>query len=234
MNPVRRLKEATSTNDAARQWAREGAPDGATIVADHQTAGRGRLGRRWHSPPGVNLYLSRIHRGPFDHPTLLPLLGALATREAVQHHLPPDLAAAIKWPNDILVDKYKLAGILCELFEDVVIIGIGINVNMTEFPPDLRHPASSLSLLCGAEQDRDAVEKSVLDRLDHWRNNPGLLIDTFASHCITLGRKVKISLPGREPLTGTAVRLDGKGALIVEDEDNVAHCIEAGDVDMLE
>ena len=233
MSSVRRLKEATSTNDEARKWAQKGAPDGATVVADHQTAGRGRLDRSWHSPPGVNLYLSQIHHGPFEQPTLLPLLGALATREAVQKHLPPDLTAAIKWPNDILVDKYKVAGILCELFEEVVIIGIGINVNMTDFPEDLRHPASSLRLLCGTEQDRDAVLETVLKNLDHWRNNPGLLIDSFARHCITLGRKVEISMPGREPFSGTAVRLDEKGALIVKDPDGQSHCIEAGDVDLL-
>lgn len=240
MTPVRRLKEATSTNDEARKWARQGAPDGATVVADHQTAGRGRLGRSWHSPPGVNLYLSQIHRGPFAQPTLLPLLGALVTREAIQKHLPPDLTAAIKWPNDILVDKYKLAGILCELFEDVVIIGIGININMTEsdFPQDLRRPATSLRMLCGTEQDCDAVLKTILDCLAHWReqyrSNPELLIETFARHCITLGRKVKVSIPGRQPITGTAVRLNEEGALMVEDQNGDAHCIEAGDADMLE
>jgi len=234
VKPVRHLKETTSTNDAARQWTREGAPDGATVVADHQTAGRGRLGRSWHSPPGVNLYLSQIHRGPFDQPTLLPLLGALATREAVQKHLPPDLTAAIKWPNDILVDKYKLAGILCELADEVIIIGIGININMTEndFPEDLRHPAASLRMLCGTQLDRDAVLKTILDCLGYWRNNPGMLIDNFARHCISLGRKVEVSLPGREAFTGTAVRLDEKGALIVEDLNGDAHCIEAGDVDI--
>lgn len=234
MSTVRRLREATSTNDEARKWAQKDAPDGATVVADHQTAGRGRLGRNWHSPPGVNLYLSQIHRGPFDHPTRLPLLGALAAREAVGKHLPPDLTASIKWPNDILVDKHKVAGILCELVDEIVIIGIGINVNMTEndFPKDLRHPATSLRILRGNEQDRDAVLKTVLDRLNYWRNNPGLLIDSFTQHCMTLGRKVEVNLPGWQPFTGTAIRLDEKGALIVEDESGVAHCIEAGDVDI--
>jgi BirA family biotin operon repressor/biotin-[acetyl-CoA-carboxylase] ligase len=228
VTPVRRLKAVTSTNDEARKWARQGAPDGAIVVADHQTAGRGRLGRTWHSPPGVNLYLSRIFRGPFD---LLPLIGALAAREAVQSHLRPDLKAAIKWPNDILVGEYKVAGILCELFQDAAIVGIGVNVNMTGFPEDLRRPASSLRLLSGTEQDRDAVLKTILDRLDHWRANPDRVIGEFNRHCITLGRKVTITLPGQELLTGTAVRLNDRGALIVEDQDNVTHTVEAGDVD---
>jgi BirA family biotin operon repressor/biotin-[acetyl-CoA-carboxylase] ligase len=228
---VLHLPETTSTNDAAKKWAKEGAPDGAVVIADHQTAGRGRLGRSWHSPPGVNLYLSRIYRASFD---LLPLQGALATREAIQTHLPSDLTAAIKWPNDILVDEYKVAGILCELFEDAAVIGIGINVNVTEFPQDLRRPASSLRMLTGAEQDRDALLKTVLDRLDYWNSNPDKVVGVFTDHCITLGQQVKVSVPGREALTGVAVRLNEKGALIVEDETNVAHCIEAGDVDMLE
>ncbi len=234
MNPVRRLEQTTSTNDEARKWAQAGAPDGATVVADHQTAGRGRLGRNWHSPPGVNLYLSRILRGRFDQPTLLPLAAALATREAIQAHLPPDLTAAIKWPNDILVSERKVAGILCELSEDVVIIGIGINVNMTEFPPDLRRPATSLCLISGAEQDREAVLETVLVRLDHWRANTDLVIGEFTRRCVTLDQKVTVSRQGQAPLTGTAVRLDEQGALIVEDHRGAIHCIQSGDVDMLE
>jgi BirA family biotin operon repressor/biotin-[acetyl-CoA-carboxylase] ligase len=226
---VLHLTETTSTNDAAKKWAKEGAPDGAVVVADHQTVGRGRLGRSWHSPPGVNLYLSRIYRASFD---LLPLQGALAVREAIQAHLPSGLTAAIKWPNDILVGEYKVAGILCELLEDAAVIGIGINVNMTEFPPDLRTPATSLRLLSGTEQDRDTVLKTALDRLDHWRSNTNLVIETFTRHCITLGRQVKVSPPGREPITGTAVRLDEKGALVVENEAGRTHLIEAGDVDL--
>jgi BirA family biotin operon repressor/biotin-[acetyl-CoA-carboxylase] ligase len=231
VKPALHLPETTSTNDAAKKWAQEGAPDGAVIVADHQTAGRGRLGRSWHSPPGVNLYLSRIYRNSFD---LLPLQGALATREAIQSYLPSDLTAAIKWPNDILVGEYKVAGILCELLEDAAIIGIGINVNTTGFPGDLRRPASSLRILTGAEQDREAVLKSILERLDYWKSNSGETVDVFTRHCITLGRRVKVSVPGREVLKGIAVRLNEKGALIVEDQANVAHCIEAGDVDTLE
>jgi BirA family biotin operon repressor/biotin-[acetyl-CoA-carboxylase] ligase len=227
VKPVLHLPETTS-NDAARKWAQEGAPDGAVVVADHQTAGRGRLGRTWHSPPGVNLYLSRVCRGPAD---LLPLQGALAVREAVQTRLPSDLTAAIKWPNDILVDEYKVAGILCELLDDAAIVGIGINVNMTEFPEDLRRPASSLRMLCGAEQDRDALLQTVIDRLDHWRKNSAQVIDTFTGHCITLGGEVTVTLPGREPLTGTAVRLSERGALILRDQSGDLHSIEAGDVD---
>jgi BirA family biotin operon repressor/biotin-[acetyl-CoA-carboxylase] ligase len=228
VKPVLHLPETTSTNDAAKKWAREGAPDGAVVIADHQTSGRGRLGRTWHSPPGVNLYLSRIYRGDYD---LLPLQGALAAREAVQAHLPADLQASIKWPNDILVDDYKVAGILCELSDEAAVIGIGINVNMTEFPEDLRRPASSLRMLAGAGQDRDAVLKTVIDRLDHWRNNPGKVIDTFTSHCVTLGREVTVTLPGKEPLIGTALRLNDRGALILKDQSGVEHTIEAGDVD---
>jgi BirA family biotin operon repressor/biotin-[acetyl-CoA-carboxylase] ligase len=225
---VLHLPETTSTNDAARQWATDGAPDGAVVVADHQTAGRGRLGRSWHSPPGVNLYLSRVCRGPVD---LLPLQGALAVRDTVQSFLPPELTAAIKWPNDILVDEYKVAGILCELSGDFAVVGIGINANMTGFPDDLRHPASSLRLLCGTEQDRKALLRTVLDNLDYWRDNPDQVIDTFTRHCITLGREVTVTLPGREPLTGTAVRLNDRGALILKDQSGVEHTIEAGDVD---
>ena len=140
----------TSTNLDAR----EGAP-GDVFTADEQTAGRGRLDHRWLSPPGKNLMMSAVFdvKG-FDSERIstFPLIVGLAVREAIMYFVPPNPPAVLlKWPNDVLADGRKIAGILCERTGDRVIAGIGLNVNQTEFDEEIAARATSLALLRGED-----------------------------------------------------------------------------------
>lgn len=233
------VDSATSTNDLAREWGRQGAPDGATVVADRQTAGRGRSGRRWHSPPGVNLYLSRIVRVELPCLRLVPLLGAVATCAAVGEHL-PGREVAIKWPNDILTGGRKLAGILAELDagpDPFAVVGIGLNVNMqqADFPTDLRTPATSLRIELGRPLRRATLQESLEEHLSAWRNqlgrDPGRIVAAYTDRCTTLGDRVRVAPPGRPAFTGRALRIGADGVLWVERDDLEQVRIEAGDVD---
>jgi BirA family biotin operon repressor/biotin-[acetyl-CoA-carboxylase] ligase len=141
----------TSTNILAKALAVDGSQEGSVVVADSQTGGRGRMGRTWVSPPGVNLYFSLILRPevPSFRVPQLTLLVAAAIRQALCAFI-PDLSAMIKWPNDILVKGKKLCGVLCEMQSELdlthfVVVGIGINVNQSEFQPFFEAGASCLS-----------------------------------------------------------------------------------------
>jgi BirA family biotin operon repressor/biotin-[acetyl-CoA-carboxylase] ligase len=236
---LRVLPSTTSTNDDARAWAEQDAPDGAIVVADSQSTGRGRAGRSWVSPPGVNLYLSCVVRAPVNRLRLLPLLGAIAAREAVERHA-SGAVVVIKWPNDILADGKKVAGILAELLQEpspAGILGIGINVNMEpgDFPADLRHQAASLRMVAGQAVVRRMVLETLLGSLDAWRarlhEDPMALVQAFTPYCATIGRRVRVVPPGREPFIATARSVDPDGLLIVENEGGKTIRVEAGDVD---
>jgi BirA family transcriptional regulator, biotin operon repressor / biotin---[acetyl-CoA-carboxylase] ligase len=164
----RLLAECASTNDEAAAWARAGAPHGAIVIADSQTRGRGRLGRAWHSPPGAALYFSAILRPSLPLPRLPPLTLAVgvALAEAVARF---DVQARLKWPNDLLVGGKKLAGILAESATqggrlEHVIVGIGVNLHVGEFPPGL----SAVSLHRYREVGRDEFVAVLCERLESW------------------------------------------------------------------
>ncbi len=170
---VHRYDVLPSTNDRARELAEAGAPEGTTVMAGQQTAGRGRHGRSWYSPPGAGLYHSIILRPPLT-PARAPLLGllaAIALAETVSEDY--HLAADIKWPNDVLIHEKKVAGILLELEAQAdqvrfVILGIGVNLNHTDFPADLAQPATSLRLETGHIHDADLFRTRLFARLDGW------------------------------------------------------------------
>jgi BirA family biotin operon repressor/biotin-[acetyl-CoA-carboxylase] ligase len=161
-----------STNILAKALAVEGAPEGCVVVADSQTGGRGRMGRTWVSPAGVNLYFSLILRPgvPSVRVPQLTLLVAAAIHQSLSK-LSCDLAAMIKWPNDILVRGKKLCGVLCEMqsepeFTHFVVVGIGINVNQVEFPLELQQSATSLFLENGELLSRPEILASVLNHFE--------------------------------------------------------------------
>lgn len=171
---IRLLREVGSTNDVAAALAEAGAPEGTTVVADAQTAGRGRRGRRWFSPPGAGLYLSAICRPPDLE--LLPLLAAVAVAEGVDEAT--GVVPEIKWPNDLVVRdgavRRKLAGILAESSGTgaalpYVVLGIGINVRRSAYPPDVAARAVSLEELTGTAVDRGRLLVAVLAALARWR-----------------------------------------------------------------
>ncbi len=215
-----RLAAVDSTQTVAFALAEGGALDGTVIVADTQRLGRGRQGRLWVDEPGASLLMSLIWR-PCLAPAALPtlsLLAAVAVADAIASVAP--VAPRLKWPNDVLIDGRKVAGILLESrlgAEPVVVLGIGINLTQTAFPPPLRARATSLRLAAGDAPARDVMLAAVLGALDGWRAR--LETDGFApvrarwrALSATLGSRVTI-----DGLSGVAVDLDTDGALLVDD-----------------
>jgi len=167
------LQETVSTNAVAFRMAEDGAEEGTVVIAECQTGGKGRLGREWASPAGVNLYCSVILR-PLIQPVAAPqltFLSVIAVARAIEQLTP--IQTRIKWPNDILVDGKKVAGLLNEMSAETdkvnfVILGIGVNLNMTQeqFPDNLRHPATSLLIESGVKVDRTCFARVLLQELD--------------------------------------------------------------------
>lgn len=235
------LEETDSTNVRARQLAEEGAADGTVIIADRQSAGRGRLGRRWESPSGVNLYTSILLRPniPVQQAPQLTFLTAVAVAETLQQHC--HLAAGVKWPNDILVRGAKIAGLLNEMNAETeqihfVILGVGVNLNMTseQFPEDLNYPATSVFLETGAKVSRVAFIRSFLETLDGYYGE--FIAEGFVpirrrweSLCALMNTRIQID-QNSGMLQGTLVGLDADGALRLQLEDGRVERILAGDV----
>ena len=167
----------TSTMDVASEAVEVGAPEGLVIVADEQTRGRGRRGRSWTSPPGAGLYLSFVFRPPADCSlSLLTLTAGVAVRTAIE--TATGLPTALKWPNDVMVERRKVAGILAEglavgTAAQAVVLGIGINVLRASYPPDIAARATALETELGRSVDRMILLQEVLvtltDRYDHLR-----------------------------------------------------------------
>lgn len=226
------LQEAPSTNTAALALAQKGAEDGTVVVAERQTAGRGRLGRRWFSPPGENLYCSVILR-PTPAPDRIvewlswtPLLSAVAAARAVQ--TVSGLYPWLKWPNDILVGHRKLGGILCEsngshAHGTFVVVGIGLNVNTEreDFPDELREIATSLAAETGHSLDRAVVLAALLVELEATADsllmgNPTTFVHVYTALCSTLGRWVRVNLAGGESVEGWADSIGMDGSLRIK------------------
>jgi BirA family biotin operon repressor/biotin-[acetyl-CoA-carboxylase] ligase len=206
-------------------------PEGAVAATDHQTAGRGRMGRKWETPPGAALLASVMLHPPAErHLPELSLVAALAVAEAVE--AATNLAAQVKWPNDVMVNRRKVAGILSELSEGTVIVGVGINVNQTrdELPLDASTPPASLRTLTGTTYERAALLGSLLLRLermvDSWRSG-GLdaLYDDLGARDFLRGRRVTA-----DGEAGTAIQILRDGRLEVETGSGETLVIESGEV----
>lgn len=227
---IRRLDAVDSTNLEARRWIRTGAPHGAVVVAGTQTAGRGRRGRAWSSPPGTGLWLSLVLRPPGGvlSCALLPFAAALAAADACQELVGEPVQ--IKWPNDLLLRKRKVAGILAEIEGDAVALGIGVNVaqRAEDFPPEFRDRAGSLSMLTGKRVSLSALEAALLSALEA-RLEGGNFVDEYRARCQTLGRRVRV-VGALEAFDGVAEALEADGALRVRDDQGTARRVLAGDV----
>jgi len=195
-----------------------GDPEGAIATTDHQTAGRGRLGRRWVEAPGTAVLVSVLLRPPAGRSAPeLSLVAALATALTVEDVA--DLSAQIKWPNDVMLNRRKVAGILAELKGDAVVLGIGVNVNQTreQLPPETETKVApgSLRTIDGRVRDREEVLETLLGRLDRayreWRTD-GLegLYDDIGSRDFLRGRRVTV-----DGAQGTADRIERDGRLAV-------------------
>jgi BirA family biotin operon repressor/biotin-[acetyl-CoA-carboxylase] ligase len=213
-----------STNNSAFDAAAAGAPDGTIIVADAQRAGRGRLGRFWHSPIGCNLYLSILLRGPFRQPVVagLPFLAAVAARDAIGNVT--GLTTQIKWPNDLVIHNRKAGGLLVEARSTGVetmlaVVGIGLNVNWpaSAMPDELRATATSLEIELGRSLDRPGLLAVFLVLFDSGYirlcgEGTAWLIDEWSRSCQTLGRTVTVETASG-PLTGLAEAVEPGGRL---------------------
>jgi BirA family biotin operon repressor/biotin-[acetyl-CoA-carboxylase] ligase len=216
-----------------------GGPEGQVLVAEEQTAGRGRMGRSWVSKPGASLTFSVLLRPASVPPARrgwLPLLTGVAVATAVRSVAA--VPATLKWPNDVLVGDRKLAGILAEQSGEAVVIGIGVNVaTAADALPVSPTGLQATSLLVeGADVARDVLLTEVLRQLEHYylrfRSDPGERSGVLAAYrtlCATLGRQVRVELPGDRSLAGVAEDVDADGRLLVRAADTTTP-ISAGDV----
>jgi BirA family transcriptional regulator, biotin operon repressor / biotin---[acetyl-CoA-carboxylase] ligase len=229
---------AGSTNTLAAETAACGVEEIHAVLADQQTAGRGRQGRRWQAPPGTSLLCSLVVR-PAVPPSmlgLLPLLTGLALAEAVDE-ASPDLQVALKWPNDLLVGGRKGAGVLVETGPaGAVIVGIGVNVDWrgVDRSPEVA-AATSLAEAAGGPVDRWAVlaalARSFATRYRVWLREPAGFLDEYRKRCATIGAPVRVSLISGETVTGRAADVTGDGTLLLGLPDGTARPVTAGDVE---
>jgi BirA family biotin operon repressor/biotin-[acetyl-CoA-carboxylase] ligase len=230
--------EVESTNDVAMRLAAEGCPHGTAVVADRQSRGRGRLGRKWSSPPGSNIYMSVVLRPdlPSEDVTLLTLASAVASAIAIRETT--GCGVSIKWPNDLMSNGRKLGGILLESRSggarvDFAVLGIGINVNMTPSVPG----ATSVREETGKMHERApliegilknlAVELEILKKRGH-----AALLEKWKALSSTLGKDVRV-VTANDAITGTAIDIDEKGRLILRTSANTFRIISSGDLTML-
>jgi BirA family biotin operon repressor/biotin-[acetyl-CoA-carboxylase] ligase len=239
--------EIDSTNLRAEALAREGAPEGTLVVADAQSAGRGRVGRAWFSPPGRNLYLSLVLRPRIraDAAHYYVFVGALAVADTAAALLGAPARLEIKWPNDVLCDGRKLSGVnLPATLEGervaALVLGIGLNVNLTaeELPPDLRAIATSLRIASGRALDRVAVACDLLERLEGWIERlraagPAPILDAYSKWLRMRGSRVRVGGPGiAREVEGIAEGLGEDGSLLVRTPSGVERIL-AGDVELV-
>jgi len=240
--PLWRLDVVTTTGSTnADLMARHAAGEdiaGAALLAEHQSAGRGRNGRSWSAPPRSQIALSigvSAEGVPSASWGWLPLLTGVALVDAIR--TTTGIEAGLKWPNDVLVGTGKLAGILAEVAspDPVIVVGLGVNVTLTpQEAPDPR--ATSLQMLGASMLDRDVLAATILrdltSRIQRWQSKHGpdpTLVEDYRKNSLTLGARVRVILPGDREITGTATEVDGLGRLIVDTDTKVV-TVSAGDV----
>lgn len=237
------LSETGSTNIDAKRYAEEGAPHGTVVIAEMQTAGRGRRGKFWQSPAGSAIYMTILLRPEFapDKASMLTLVMALSVADAICEVT--GLDAGIKWPNDIVVNKKKVCGILTEMNAELdyiqyVVIGVGINVNnnaVDEFPEEIRQSATSLKIESGMRISRAVILERVLA---HFEKNYhiftgtldlSMLLKSYDARLLNLNAEVRVLDPKGE-YTGIARGINPAGELLVEKENGEVIPVYAGEV----
>jgi BirA family transcriptional regulator, biotin operon repressor / biotin---[acetyl-CoA-carboxylase] ligase len=220
--------EVGSTQRVAAELAEQGAAQGTVVIAERQNAGRGRMGRQWHSPPGVNLYATIILRPtiPLAEVPRLSLMAGVAAAEALEMATPG--IVALKWPNDVWLNGRKAGGIIAEAVTDqsrglqCVLLGIGLNLNLAarDIPPDLRDKATSVLVATGYPCDRSGITSALLQKLntrymETERSGFGAVRPVWEHYSALTGRIVSV-LDGESRMTGKVVGIDADGALILE------------------
>lgn len=231
-----------STNKLAGLLSTRGSVEsGTVIIADHQVEGRGRMGRKWNSPPGVNIYMSIMfvpRLAPTDV-TLLTILSAVACADSLRHKAA--VPVWIKWPNDLMVGGKKIGGILTEVKSDadkidLAVIGIGINVNIRreDFDDDIRETATSVYEETNRLQPRSELVVQLLNEFEHWcrifeAGGKETLLEEWRRLSSTIGKNVRVSM-GMDELNGLAENIDDEGMLLLRLPDGSLRKISAGDV----
>jgi BirA family biotin operon repressor/biotin-[acetyl-CoA-carboxylase] ligase len=235
------LAETGSTQRQAHDWVREGAPEGAVVIADRQTAGRGRMGRNWHSPPGKGLWFSMILQPRLNVSRVPQLTLVLAAALCRSLRRETGLNIGIKWPNDLLIDGRKFCGILTEsIAEDerlqYAVAGVGINVNLEpgDFPADLKGKVTSLRIEAGRQLDRERLFAAFLNEWEtmydlYLRRGFGVIRTLWEAHNATLQRRVTIKTPEGE-ISGTALAIDEQGGLVLRRGDGSLVTVYAGEM----
>jgi len=235
--------EVGSSNDVAYEMAAEGSPEGTVVVADSQTKGRGRLHRKWISPPGMNLYISIILRPeiPTHNAPLLTLITSIALSETVRGF---GADPRIKWPNDLLINGRKFAGILNEMqpkgeVVDFIVIGVGVNLNMSrriiqEVMGEIGETATSILEVTGKTVDRAQFAAGFLMALENWyfifkKEGSSYILNEWKNRWGELNKRIRVRLNGKV-MEGTAFDVDDAGHLLLRKDDGSVERIIAGDV----
>lgn len=238
---VYRYSTLGSTNDEAKRLAMLGEPNGTLVVADIQTAGRGRSGRQWVTPPGAAIAMSLILHPPIPSFQIaqVALLGGLAALEGIEQTT--GLTAQLKWPNDVLINGRKVAGVLAEATFtgdklESVVVGIGVNVNAGP-PLDLKldYPATCLAVEVGHPLDREPLVNAIVTAFDarYQQLGTAALRQAWAKHLAMFGKMVKAIGPG-ETVFGTLEGVTDEGAVVILLESGERRTVLAGDVHLRE
>jgi BirA family biotin operon repressor/biotin-[acetyl-CoA-carboxylase] ligase len=243
-SPLEVVASVPTTMARAAELAVAGAPEGATVVTEEQTKGRGRLGRPWVAPPGSSLLLSVVLRPPLPREAVWLTVAAagVALAGAVDEVAPPAAPAALKWPNDLELGGRKAAGLLAEAHLEggrlgAVLLGMGVNVGQgaAEFPPEVAERATSVSLAAGAPVDRGDLLAAWAGRFlagyaSLCAGRPGPVLAAYRERLVTVGRRVRAERIGADPVVGTAVDLTPTGGLVVQTASGARVEVLAGDV----
>lgn len=238
---LRFLDSTDSTNSRAFELGRSGAPEGAAVVADAQTGGRGRLGRSWVSPPGVNLYTSVVLRPPIapQQAGELTFVAAVAAAEAIGEFT--RTRPSVKWPNDILIDGRKAAGILLEMDSEAdrvhfVVVGVGVNVNMdiSDLPPEVRSKATTVREKAGGEVSRTRLAAVLYSKLEKWykvyvKRGFAPVAEAWRGYFPSEGKPVRVEMFGRR-VEGICMGIDASGALLVRTPGGEVERVVSGDM----
>ena len=237
------LPEVDSTNNVVKKYLLDGANEGLVVVAESQTAGKGRMGRVWYSPSETGIYLSTLLKPNLDLDylplfTLLAGVAAILTINEFSHQ-----RANLKWPNDIIINGKKVCGLLCELIQSRgrpigLVIGFGINANhqIEQFPESLKSSATSLRIVNGSSIDRLALIRSLLTSLDLEYQNfltegKRPMIEKWCTNSDFFGKKVSV-IRGSTITTGTAIHLNESGRLVLRQDNGHEEALDSGEVTM--
>ena len=234
------LAVTDSTNTEAKKAAEHGAPHGMLAVAEHQTGGKGRRGRSWDSPEGTGIFMSLILRPAIApvHASMLTLVAALAVARGIEQCA--QVKSLIKWPNDIVINGRKVCGILTEMSADpdcinYVVVGIGINVNMEEFPEEIRSVAASVYTESGKKLRRSTLISAVMEAFEEYYSvfmetaDMSRLLEEYNEKLANCGRTVRVLDPAGE-YSGMAHGINSQGELLVETEDKAVKTVISGEV----